>query len=71
MELRVDNHGEHIVIVTIDNQARLNAMPRGMMAELGALWDQLEASSCRCIILTGAGERAFCVGADLERRSQR
>ena len=65
MELRVDNHGEHIVIVTIDNQARLNAMPRGMMAELGALWDQLEASSCRCIILTGAGERAFCVGADL------
>jgi len=65
MELRVDNHGEHIVIVTIDNQARLNAMSRGMMAELGALWDQLEASSCRCIILTGAGERAFCVGADL------
>ena len=65
MELRVDNHGEHIVIVTIDNQPRLNAMPRGMMADLGALWDQLEASSCRCIILTGAGDRAFCAGADL------
>jgi enoyl-CoA hydratase/carnithine racemase len=65
MELRVDAHGEHIVIVTIDNQPRLNAMPREMMAELAELWNTLEASNCRCIILTGAGERAFCAGADL------
>ncbi len=65
MELRVEAHGEHIVIVTIDNQARLNAMPREMMAELAALWDQLDTSDCRCIILTGAGDRAFCAGADL------
>ncbi len=65
MELRVEAHGEHIVIITIDNQPRLNAMPREMMAELAALWDQLDASDCRCIVLTGAGDRAFCVGADL------
>jgi enoyl-CoA hydratase len=65
MELRVEAHGEHIVIVTIDNQPRLNAMPREMMAELAELWDTLEASNCRCIILTGAGDRAFCAGADL------
>ncbi len=65
MELRVETHGEHIVIITIDNQPRLNAMPREMMAELAALWDRLDASDCRCIILTGAGDRAFCAGADL------
>jgi enoyl-CoA hydratase len=65
MELRVEAHGEHIVMVTIDNQPRLNAMPREMMAELAELWDALEASNCRCIILTGAGDRAFCAGADL------
>ncbi|ETW95944.1 MAG: enoyl-CoA hydratase [Candidatus Entotheonella factor] len=65
MELRVETHGDYIVIVTIDNQPRLNAMPREMMAELAGLWDQLEASTCRCIILTGAGDRAFCAGADL------
>lgn len=65
MELRVDEHGDYIAIVTIDNQPRLNAMPREMMVELGRLWDQFEASNCRCIILTGAGDRAFSAGADL------
>jgi enoyl-CoA hydratase len=65
MELRVQEHGEHIVIVTIDNQPRRNAMPRSMMAELAALWDRFEQSSYRCIILTGAGERAFSAGADM------
>lgn len=65
MELRVQEHGEYIVIVTIDNQPRRNAMPRAMMADMAALWDRLEQSPCRCIVLTGAGDRAFTSGADL------
>lgn len=65
MELRVQEHGEYIVIVTIDNQPRRNAMPRSMMADMAALWDRLEQSPCRCIVLTGAGDRAFTSGADL------
>jgi enoyl-CoA hydratase/carnithine racemase len=65
MELRIDEHGPHVVVVTIDNQPRRNAMPRAMMAELVTLWDQLERGPCRCIVLTGAGDRAFCAGADL------
>jgi enoyl-CoA hydratase len=65
MEIRVQEHSAHIVIVTIDHQPRRNAMTRQMMAELAAVWDQLEHSRVRCIILTGAGERAFCAGADM------
>ena len=65
MELKVQEHGAHIVVVTIDNQPRRNAMSREMMAELATLWDSLEAGPCRCIILTGAGDRAFSSGADL------
>ncbi|MFO1086893.1 MAG: enoyl-CoA hydratase-related protein [Reyranellaceae bacterium] len=65
MEVRLARHGRHIAIVTIDNQPRLNAMTRQMLAELGRLWDELERDDCRCIILTGAGERAFTVGADV------
>jgi len=65
MQIHVQDHGEHIVIVTIDHQPRRNAMTRQMMADLARLWDTLERSSCRCIILTGAGERAFCAGADV------
>jgi enoyl-CoA hydratase/carnithine racemase len=65
MEIGLSRHGRHIAIVTIDNQPRLNAMTRPMLAELGRLWDQLERDDCRCIVLTGAGERAFTVGADV------
>ena len=65
MEVRLDRRGIHIAVVTIDNQPRLNAMTRPMLAELGRLWDELERDACRCIILTGAGERAFTVGADI------
>jgi enoyl-CoA hydratase len=65
MELRVRPHGPHVVVVTIDNQPRRNAMPRAMLAELAALWDRLEREPCRCIVLTGAGDRAFTSGADM------
>jgi enoyl-CoA hydratase len=37
-----------------------------MLAELAATWDRLEADAAvRCIVLTGAGGRAFSAGADL------
>ena len=66
MEIRLARHGRHIAIVTIDNQLRLNVMTRTMLAELGRLWDELEHDgSCRAIVLTGAGARAFTVGADI------
>jgi enoyl-CoA hydratase/carnithine racemase len=66
VEIRLARHGKHIAIVTIDNQPRLNAMTRTMLAELGRLWDELEHDeSCRAIVLTGAGTRAFTVGADI------
>ena len=65
MEIRVTEHGRHVAVVTIDNQPRLNAMTRAMMAELARHWDELERGPCRCIVLTGAGSRAFCTGADI------
>lgn len=66
MDVSVSRHGRHIAVLTVDNQPRLNAMTRQMLAELGRLWDALERDDdCRCIILTGAGQRAFTVGADI------
>src|SRR5262245_40804960 len=40
-------------------------MSRAMMADLARVWDRLEQGPCRCIVLTGAGERAFSSGADM------
>src|SRR5215469_12982971 len=66
MEIRLARHTRHVAIVSIDNQTRLNAMARQMLNKLGATWDELERDrDCRCIVLTGAGERAFTVGADI------
>ena len=65
MPLLTRDHGPHVVVVTIDNQPRRNAMPRAMMAELARLWETLERSPCRCIVITGAGDRAFSSGADM------
>ncbi len=65
MEIRVEPRGPHVVVVTIDNQPRLNAMTRSMMADLARLWDELEQGPCRAIVLTGSGSRAFCAGADI------
>ena len=65
MQIQVHEHGRHVVVLTIDNQPRLNAMSRQMMADLARLWDELDRGSCRCIVLTGAGTRAFSAGADL------
>src|SRR5947207_10092830 len=65
MEIRLAGHGAHVAVVTVDNQPRLNAMTRAMMTDLGKLWDELERDDTRCIVLTGAGERAFSAGADI------
>jgi enoyl-CoA hydratase len=65
MPIEIREHGPHIAVVTIDNQPRRNAMSRAMLGEIAALWDRLESSTCRCVVITGAGERAFTSGADV------
>ena len=65
MPLKVEQASQHVTLITIDNQAKRNAMSRQMLEQLASLWDELDQSSCRCVVLTGAGEKAFCAGADL------
>ena len=66
MQLHIREHNSHITVVTIDNEPRRNAMSRAMLADLAALWDRLDtAPACRCVVLTGAGTKAFCAGADI------
>jgi len=64
-ELRVENHGKHVAVITLDNEARRNAMTREMLAKLAGLWDELAVSEYRCVVVTGAGGKGFCSGADV------
>ncbi len=65
MTLEVREHGPHIAIITMDNQAKRNALSRDDLRQLGEVWLRLQDAPYRCLILTGAGEKSFCAGADL------
>lgn len=55
-----------LLILTIDNERRRNAFSHEMTAALGQLLKQGEEDrSVRCLVITGAGSRAFSSGHDL------
>jgi methylglutaconyl-CoA hydratase len=69
MEWIVEDRGE-VEVWTIDGAPRRNSITRAMLAGLlGELRRVAESRAVRCLVLTGAGDRAFCAGADLKERA--
>ena len=57
---------DHVAWVTIDRPERMNALDPAAQDELLRTWGRIEGDrSVRVVVLTGAGERAFVGGADL------
>ena len=57
----------HVATVTLDRPEALNALVLGSLRELRAvLADARDDDDVRVIVLTGAGTKSFCVGADLK-----
>jgi len=55
-----------IATITLNRPEKMNAYTRVMGAEIMAAMDDIDADDdVRAVIFTGAGERAFCAGADL------
>lgn len=66
MPVRNETPEPGIALVTIERPEKLNALTSGMLRDIVCIFDELEADpEVRVIVLTGAGERSFCVGADL------
>lgn len=64
VHLQVENY---VATVTISRPDVLNAIDLATEAELQRIWSELEhRRDVRVVVLTGEGERAFCVGADLK-----
>lgn len=57
----------HVTIVTIDRPEQRNALHSDAFFELAAIFDDYEADPEQWVaIITGAGDKAFCAGADLK-----
>ena len=65
--LRVE---DGVATLTLNRPEALNALTQRMKEELAAALQWLEAEeSVRVLLITGAGERAFCAGADIKERA--
>jgi enoyl-CoA hydratase len=62
-------HDGAVGVLTLNRPQALNAMTVGMLETIGELLDEIESDpETRVLVLTAAGEKAFCVGADLKSR---
>jgi len=69
--LRVERHGR-VLVVTVDRPERMNAFSREVFDGLLETWTSLaDDREVRAIVVTGAGDRAFCTGMDLKAFAER
>ncbi len=69
--LRTTIAAPHVLVVTLNRPEVANALNTQMGRDLLDLWTGLvaEPGDLRCVVLTGAGNRAFCAGGDLKERN--
>ena len=69
--LKTEEPQPHTLLVTLNRPEVANAMNTQMGLDLLALFDSINGAPNRqrCIVLTGAGPRAFCAGGDLKERN--
>ena len=52
-------------LITINRPEALNALNRAVLQELNEVLDAVDLETTRCLVITGAGEKAFVAGADI------
>ena len=69
--LAIERRGLHVLLVSLNRPDALNAINTQMGRDTLDLWTRLtaEPGDTRCVVLTGAGGRAFCAGGDLKERN--
>jgi enoyl-CoA hydratase/carnithine racemase len=68
--LTLDRQDRHVLVVTLNRPQASNAMNTQMGLDLMELFEgfQIAFDEVRSIVLTGAGNKAFCAGGDLKER---
>jgi enoyl-CoA hydratase len=58
-------------ILVLNRPEALNALSFDIIRRIGAAFDEVAASTARALIVTGAGPKAFCAGADIKELRNR
>lgn len=68
--LKLTREGDHILLVTLNRPEASNAMNTQMGLDLMHVFErlQIEQDGLRIVVVTGAGDKAFCAGGDLKQR---
>ena len=67
--LLIERPADGVILLTLNRPHVLNAVNTDMGNELVAFFTDLTTDpDARAVVITGTGERAFCVGADLKER---
>src|SRR5690349_18239179 len=69
--LQLREEPAHVGILTLNRGAVANAINTAMARELLAFFREFpdRHAQLRCLVITGAGTKAFCAGGDLKERS--
>ena len=59
----------YVATILVDRPSKLNALTPEMLAALETVVASIDRSEARVVVVRGAGEKAFCVGADINRFS--
>ncbi|WP_066735956.1 enoyl-CoA hydratase/isomerase family protein [Cupriavidus sp. D384] len=62
---------DSVALIRLNRPERMNAIGGNMKADLShALFEQARGDEAiRCVVITGAGDKAFCAGADIKERA--
>lgn len=61
----------NVAVLTLNRPEKLNALSFEVLEEIGAALDEVRGMAVRALVVTGAGEKAFCAGADIEELCNR
>jgi enoyl-CoA hydratase len=62
---------EEFALIRLNRPKALNALSFSLVRDLATAFDEVAASDARALIITGAGPKAFCAGADIAELSGR
>jgi enoyl-CoA hydratase len=62
---------EEFALITLNRPDALNALSFALIRDLGRALDEVAAGDARALLITGAGTKAFCAGADIKELTGR